>query len=157
MASDRKFETTGTLSPDGESVLLDHPKLYARLTKDIRGEKLIVTFQKYRSKRSDAQNRYIHGVVVPTVRAWFKETQGEEPGHDFVYSWLRTSLLEQEPIIKEMFGVQVISLGGKRFSQMNTKEFAEAINLIVDKMAERDCFIPLPRGDNFVHDHVEDN
>jgi hypothetical protein len=157
MSSDRKFETTGTLTENGQGILLDHPKLYARLTKNLIGEKLIVTFQKYRSKRSDAQNRYIHGVVVPTVRAWFKETQGEEPGHNFVYSWLRTSLLGNEPEIKEIFGVQVISLGGKRFSEMNTKEFAEAINRIVDLMAERDCHIQLPRGDNFIHEHVTDN
>ena len=157
MSSDRKFETTGTLTDDGQGILLDHPKLYARLTRNIRGEKLIVTFQKYRAKRSEAQNRYIHGVIVPTVRAWFKETQGEDPGHNFVYSWLRTSLLDKKPEIKEMFGIQVISLGGKRFSEMNTLEFTEATNTIIDKMAEKDCHIPVPVKDNFLHDHIKDD
>lgn len=155
--ADREFDVTGELTEDLLYIKIDHAPAYRRLFSALLGHTLRVRFVIFRAKRSDAQNRYIHGVVVPVVRVWLKEMEGVTYTHDEVYTWLRVSLLGQTPEIKEIAGQQVIVMTGKRFSQQNTKEFAESVELIVAKMAEKGCVIPLPRENNFISDFLQDD
>lgn len=140
---DDEVEVNGTVAMTGE-IKLDHPKVMRTALSRFVGKRLMITIKQYKYIRTDAQNRYIHGVVVPVVRRWFLETSGENLTKDEVYMWLRTSLLGHKPTITEVNGESLIKIGGKRFSQMTTEEFAEAIDAIVDRMAERGCQIPLP-------------
>lgn len=153
---EREYDVLGELSEDCTSIRLLHGKGFARVLSFMVGKQLRVRFQIFRALRSDAQNRYIHGVVVPTVQYWHKHSQGEEKSHDEVYTWLRTGLLGHKVVISEMLGQQVLTLEGKRFSKMTTKEFAEAIDVIVKEMAERDCIIMLPKENNFIHEFLKD-
>ena len=105
-------------------------------------------------KRSDAQNRYMWGVVVPTVRAFLLETEGVKYSPDEVYLWLRVKLLGQSPVIKVVSGIEVVMMEGKRFSEMNTKEFADATDTILKAMAEIGCVIPEPNQHNFLHEFI---
>lgn len=157
MASiDKEFEIVGTLSEDCTTIEITHHKMLRRLISGLRGEKLRVRFSKLRLKRSDAQNRYIHGVVVPHVRIFFLDTEGIQYTHDEAYVWLRTGLLGQKPEIKEVGGVQVIVMTGKRFSKMTTKEFEEAMEIIRQEMAVRGCVIPEPRQHNFLEEFLDE-
>jgi len=114
----------------------------------------LVKFTVHRKIRSLAQNRYIWGVVVPTVRAWYKESQGEVKTKDQVYTWLRVGIVGHKPVITEMLGTQVVTFEGKRFSKMNTLEFTEAIEEIIMKLAEMGCEIPKPREENLLNQFV---
>lgn len=178
--SERKFEHKGRLAlVTGELVYLkkdengkefkdkveveDFPvltitggKVLWRIFQIVYAESLEIVFKVFRNQRSGAQNRWIWGVAVPTVRAWMLETQGEKYTPDEVYAWLRISVLGYKPVIKDIGGEEVVTMTGKRFSAMNTKEFSEAMQLIVDVMAERDCLIPLPRESNFIHEFIKD-
>lgn len=153
---EREFDVTGELSEDGYSLIIHHAQAMRRLWNGFGGKVLRIRFAIFRQKRSDAQNRYIHGVVVPTVKAWYRETQGETKTNDEIYVWLRVGLLGQKPVITEMLGSQVITMTGKRFSKQNTKEFTESIETIISLMAEKGCVIPLPREHNFIGDFLED-
>ena len=44
-----------------------------RIFRSVQGKSLEVVFKVFRAQRSVAQNRWIWGVAVPTVRAWFKD------------------------------------------------------------------------------------
>lgn len=155
MSKDQKYTTSGELTDDCQFIKLDHYSALRRVTQRLLGQKLEVSFTVLRFKRSDAQNRYIWGVIVPCVQAWHLETFGEAKTKDEIYTWLRIGLLGHTPVLTEVMGVQVISMTGKRFSKMNTKEFAEATDLILKKMAEKHCIIPEPRQNNFLSDIVE--
>jgi len=150
------YEVTGTLSEDCKSLQLDHAVAMKRVIMWLKGEKLEIKFSKLRNRRSDKQNRYIWGVVVVVIQAWFKESQGEDLTKDQVYTWLRVGLLGHKPVIKEILGEEVIVMEGKHFSAMNTKKFALAIDSIIKQMDEKGCFIPLPKDGNFITDYVKD-
>lgn len=117
-----------------------------------------VTIRIHRRQRSLAQNRWMHGVCVPTVMGWLKDTQGEKYTHDEVYVFLNTVVLGKKPIVKEVAGEEVIIMTGKRFSQMTTLQFSEAVDEIVRYFADRGLDIPLPKDgtNNLLNDYLRD-
>lgn len=153
-------EITGCLQINNETVevrnlpvfCVEGVKSYSDALNIHRDKKLLLEVSKLSRRRSDAQNRYIWGVVVPCTRAWLKETTGEKYTPDFVYSWLRSSILGAKPEVKTVAGEEVIVMTSKRFSKMTTVEFSEAIELILDTLAERGCIIPEPKANNFLSD-----
>lgn len=157
MSADKEFDIVGTLSDDCSCLEITHHVMLKRIIGGLRGEKLRIRFSKLKMKRSDAQNRYMWGVVVPCVRAWLLETQGVKYTPDEVYTWLRVGLLGYKPEVKEIAGQECIVMTGKRFSEMNTAEFAEATDSILTQMAEKGCVIPEPKQHNFLHEFVEPN
>lgn len=154
---DRVFELSGELTDSCDGIMFDVSRHLWRVLGPLKGKKLLVKFGVLRHKRSDAQNRYIWGVMVPTVQAWFKETTGEVKSKDEVYTWFRVGLLGDKPVITEVMGCEVITMSGKRFSQMNTKEFGEAVDMILQLMAEKGCVIPEPRQFNFITEFLTDD
>jgi len=157
MAKDHEYEILGQISDDLSHFTFSNWKAFAKIFKDFKGKDLLLKVSIHRKNRSNRQNRYIWGVVVPTVQAWFKETAGESYEREEIYTWLRTNLIDQKVEIREVDGVEVPVIPGKRFSQMNTKEFAEAIDEIIKKMDSRGCYIPLPKGENTLTEHIEDD
>lgn len=120
-----------------------------------KDKSLEISVKVARRSRSAAQNRYMWGVIVPTVGRWFRDTQGEKYTPDEIYLWVRMSLLEQRPVLKTILGQEIIVMEHKRFSEMTTAEFAEAVDIIVKKMAERDCVIELPRDQNYIQEFIK--
>ena len=114
------------------------------------GVDIEVTIRKHRRNRTNRQNRYIHGVIVPTVSAWVKNTQGTKISHDECYYMLR-QVVGDSLHITTIAGMQVISLGGKRFSAMNTLEFSDAIEKIKGFYSPKGCDIPDPVGENYLN------
>ncbi len=155
--ADRTFEVTGTLADDGITIVFDHANMLKKLLKNtFAGKKIAIKLEVHKANRSAAQNRWIWGVCVPCVRAWIKETQGEVRDKDEVYLWLRMKFIGDKPEIKTVMGEEVIVMAGKRFSQMNTKEFAEAMESIVNQLAELGCNVPLPTDGNYLTDFIKD-
>lgn len=156
MSSDKEWEFTGELKED-MSLAITGASSLKRILWNLVGQKLIIKITIFRSKRSDKQNRYFWGVVVVTVRAWLLETEGRKYTKDEVYVWLNQEVLGNKPTITTILGTDVITMSGKRFSQMNTKEFEEAAESIRQTMAQRGCNIPEPHQENFITDFIEDN
>lgn len=154
------YEVMATLTDDCQFVAITHFRMLRRALQKFIGQDLIITIQILKSKRSDKQNRYMWGVVVPYVRHWLYETKGEKYSREQTYIWLRVKLLQEEPIITEIDGVEVVTMTGKRFSAMNTAEFAEAVDTIRDKMLHRGLDIPEPsqgrHKHNLIHEFLED-
>ena len=154
-----EFTLLGTMDENFNISFMDSHKL-ARILKRYRDtdKPLEVTVSIHRRQRSLAQNRWIHGICVPTVRGWLKDTQGEKYTHDEVYYYLNAAVIGRVPEVRDIAGEEVIILEGKRFSQMNTKEFSEAVDRIVLYFAERGLEIPLPRPktNNLISDYLDD-
>jgi hypothetical protein len=154
------YEMIGQLTEDCQYVYLEHWKMFRRLLTKWVGKDVIITIKELQYKRSEAQNRLIHGLITPYVMRWYYETHGERKTHDEIYTWLRIAILEQRPRITEVAGEQVVTMTGKRFSKMTKKEFAEAVDLIMQRMAERGCYIPEPhkhdKANHFPHEYLKD-
>ena len=119
----------------------------AGLTRD--GVEVEVTVRRHTKRRTAAQNRYIHGVIVPVVQHWLRESQGEVRNHDACYGLLR-QVVGDEYAIVNVNGKMVISLTGKSFSSMTTIEFGEAVEKIKLYFAPKGCVIPDPTQHNFI-------
>lgn len=113
----------------------------------------------FRYKRSKAQNNWLWGVAVCTILAWHKETTGEKLTKETIYVYLNVNVLGNSPEIKEILGQEVIVMTGKRFSQMTTKEFCDAVEIIISTYDKLGCHIPLPKEktNNLLNDFIEDN
>ena len=149
----------GTMGDDFSISLMDAHRMGRILIPFAETDKpLEITISIHRRQRSLAQNRYIWGVVVPTVMGWLLDTQGEKFTADEVYYYIN-SILRRKPVFKEMAGEEVIIMEGKRFSQMTTKEFAEAVDEIVAYFDERGLEIKLPKKgtNNLLSDFLNDD
>lgn len=157
--SNEEYTVTGYLSPDCKSLEIDHSDSLARIFRVLKGIQLEISFKKFYRKRSLAQNRWMWGVCVPTVQQWLYETKGENHDKEAIYTFLRVRVVGDEPRIEEFMGEEVIYLTGKRFSQMNTVEFSDAVEKIVNYFANRGLEIPLPKPktNNLITDYVDED
>lgn len=149
----------GTMGEDYTVSLMESQKLGRLLKKYVETEKpLEITISIHRRQRSLAQNRWIWGICVPTVQGWLKDTQGIKYTRDEVYYYLNSAVLRRKTEIKEMAGEEVIILEGKRFSQMTTLEFSEAVDEISAYFADRGLEIPMPKAgsNNLVSNYLND-
>lgn len=121
--------------------------------KNMEGSKFLASLFKTYRKRTDRQNRYIWGVMVPCVRNWIKETEGEVKTDEEVYYFLR-SLVGDKLQISNIGGFTVPTLSGKRFSQMSTAEFSSAIEKIYRHFSQQGLTIPPPTGECLLSDYV---
>jgi len=149
---------TGKFSEDCKSIVIDYADSIVRLLYPHKDTQLEIQIKKFYKNRTSAQNRYCHGVMIPTVQAWQKETTGEHSSHDGLYAFFRTHIIGDEVIMEEIDGVDTMVLTGKRFSQCNTVEFAERVDKIIYYYAEKGCVIlpPDPKSNNLITDFMKD-
>ncbi len=88
------------------------------------------------------------GVLVPYVREFVKENTGSAPSKEAIYAFLRIKIVGQEVVIEEVDGFDIPVIVGKRFSHMNTVEFAEAVDKIIAYYADQGLEIPVPQDEN---------
>lgn len=153
------YEVVATLDEDCSALQLTHFRMLRRALKKFVGKELILTINILKYKRSDAQNRYMWGVVVKYVKHWLKETKGETYTSNQVYTWLRIVLLAEEPVVTIIAGREIIEMTGKRFSAMSTAEFAIAVDTIREKMLAKGLDIPEPqkgKKHNMIHEFLID-
>jgi len=153
---DPEFTVTGKLNDDLTALIIDNGPGIKRLLFYLKDDILEITFKKFRRQRSLAQNSWLWGVCIPTVRAWMKETTGECPSAEAMYAFFRISIVGHEVIIETINGKDIPVVTGKRFSQMNTVEFSESVEKIIRYYAELGLEIPLPvpKTNNYITDHV---
>lgn len=158
MTMSKKDEITvlARFSPDLSSLVIANANKLGRVFRPLMDDDLEITIKKFYRQRSAAQNRWMWGVCIPSVIGFFKETQGESPSKDAIYAWLRTHVLGQELVLEEVQGVEVPIMKSKKFSQMTTVEFSDAVDVIVQYFDELDHEIPLPKEgtNNLITDYL---
>lgn len=102
------------------------------------GKRLKVVVQEAKKRRSDEQNRYLWGVVYPTILH-----SGQLDG------WTAEDL--HEYFLGEVFGWETVSGFGRkrmrpirRSSGLSTTDFADYIARIQQRMAELGVYVPDP-------------
>lgn len=156
MSINREFNLTGTLT--GEFTLqLDFSESEGmrRILMPLIDKKLEITFKELEYKRSDAQNRYYWGVVIPTIRAFLRETEGVPYTKNQVHFFNLYNVQEVKPEIVTICGKDTIVMEAKKSSEMTTKEFKEFVECLQAYWGERECYIPDPVKFNFITDFIQ--
>lgn len=106
------------------------------------GTKLDITIRKHRSKRTDDQNRYYWGVVIPILADYF--------GHDNPEDLHSELKLKFNPVASKLDPNIII---GGTTTEMTTVEFFSAETSYVERICrwaamEYSIFIPPPKKNN---------
>lgn len=149
---------SGKFSEDCKSIVIDYADSILRLLYPHKDTQLEITIKKFHKDRTAAQNRYCWGVMIPTVRAWQKETTGECNSKEAIYAFFRVNIIGDEPVIETVDGVDVITLTGKRFSHCTTVEFAERVDKVIFYYAEKglEIMLPDPKSNCLTTDFMKD-
>ena len=120
----------------------ERPAALARITRLVQGldlkKRWLVTVAEHRPRRSDPQNRYLWGVVYPTIlKAGTLEGWTADDIHDY--------------LLGEHFGWETVEGFGKkrlrplrRSSKLNKQEFSDFVAFIQRRMAEHGIYVPDP-------------
>lgn len=102
------------------------------------GKRIKVTVEEAKKRRSDEQNKYLWGVVYPTILQ-----SGQLDG------WTAEDV--HEYLLGEIYGWETLAGFGRkrlrpirRSSRMNTVEFAEYVAQIQQRMAALGIYVPDP-------------
>ena len=147
---------TGKFSEDCRTLEIDNVDSIRRILYLHKDTPLEINIKKFHRNRTVAQNAWMWGVCIVTIRAWMLETTGETPSKEAIYAFLRIKVIGHEVVIEEVSGVEIPVVSGKRFSQMTTIEFSEAVDKIIAYYAELGCEIklPIPKSNNYFTDYV---
>lgn len=124
---------------------------------DFEAVRMQVTLGKLIRSRNEKQNRYYWGVMIPTIRAHHKGETGENITPDELHTYHLNVVMGEKPEVKTILGEEVISFNVKRTSDMDTVEFTNYVDTLIKYWAERGCVIPVPKGENMITDHLNDN
>jgi len=149
-----EFELTGKLSEDCTAVNFSFGSSLFRLLSHLRNKELLIYLKPLTYKRTLAQNRWYWGVAIPTIRAWHKDLQGEDPGADAIHAYNLKNICKLEPLFKEVLGEEVLYFDFKSTSKMNTKEFNLFKENLQKYWAEKDCIILDPRNNSLTEDYL---
>lgn len=154
--SHREYELTGTLTSEYQLTIdFLHLQGMKNLLRGFIDKELVIKVKERIRKRSEAQNRYYWGILIPTVRAFLKETEGKTYTEDQLHTYHLMKVIGAKPVITEILGLEVVSFEVKRSSKMSTKEFGEFVDILQAYWAERDLVVSDPKGDNFISDHLK--
>ena len=140
----------------GLSIKLRFGKVLKRVLEKLIGKDLEVNFRLFKYRRTEAQNRWLWGVAYVTIAAWYKETQGETVSKEAIHAHTLQEILDYKIEVEEFMGREVLVVKGKSTSQLSTKEFSDLVDKLVAYWAYYDCYIQLPKENNFLSDFVKD-
>lgn len=113
----------------------------ARLLRLAEGKRVKITLQQVKKRRSNRQNAYYWGVVVPAVLEMFLEAGNsitEEGVHDFLKAYVGKLVKH----VKQPNGSIAVVLGST--ADLRTLEFEDYLEKCRAWAAEMGCVIPLP-------------
>lgn len=109
------------------------------------GKEIVIKIEKAKKKRSNNQNRYYHGVVIPIVKNCLKES-GNLLSNDNTHELLRLKFLKVTILAKEETGEYVERI--KSTTELSTSQFMDYIAEIREWILDFfNVDIPLPTDD----------
>jgi hypothetical protein len=110
----------------------DFPKTVKEYLLSLAGAEVDVQIGKHYKKRTEQENRYYYGVIIPIVA----EEIGEED-KDIVHSWLQIAVDHKKTI-----GGHDVPLGTSELSTVEFEDYASRARMFASKFLN--VYIPLP-------------
>lgn len=151
----------GKFTDDGKFIEIDESFVHLRMFKPYMFKELEVEVSIYKKKRTDAQNRYFHGVCCVRIIAFEKrngatwlENLTSKEAMETIKAHIYSNVLKQRITMRVVQGKEVMVQTGKRMSEMNVEEFTNAVEEIRSQYAEIGCDIPDPIANGFMADYI---
>jgi len=112
----------------------------------LNGQKITITLEPYKKKRSGAQNRYYWSVVIGTVRQFIND-YGNDFSPDDVHEYLMEHVGGYTQIVPMMYkgkATDKMLTRRKSSTKLTTKEWDEYMQKIYVWASERNIYIPEP-------------
>lgn len=122
----------------------DTRKEIAHLLSTLPGKRVRIGVQIYRRQRSDKQNAYYHGVVIPILTRRMRDL-GNDVNELDVHEYCKVRFFSSTKIINTPKGPETVKVAST--TEFNTEEFAERMEIIRAFGAEIGAEIPLPGED----------
>jgi hypothetical protein len=117
-------------------------ELLSDVIKSLEGKDIIITIEKRRKKRSNHQNAYYFGLVIPMMKQGFYNSLGEHVGTDEIHTFLKNRFLFKE-IVNEN-NAEIIKMP-QSTTELTTIQFEEYLDKIREfSMEFLGINIPLP-------------
>jgi hypothetical protein len=116
--------------------------LISDVINSLEGKDIIITIEKKRKKRSNPQNAYYFGFVIPMMKQGFYNSLGEHVGTDEIHTFLKNRFLFKE-IVNEN-NAEIIKMP-QSTTELTTIQFEEYLDKIREFGLEfLNITIPLP-------------
>lgn len=97
------------------------------------GLDVTITIEKAKKKRSDQQNRYYHGVIIPLIQDAINTQTGDYWEREMIHNFLREKFLKSDWHI----GNGVLETRTKSTTELSTTEFCEYADSCVEWAREQ--------------------
>ena len=116
--------------------------LISEVIKSLEGKDIVITIEKKRKKRSNPQNSFYHGIVIPILKQGFYNSLGEHVSADEIHTFLKNRFLFKE-IVNEQ-NAEIIKMP-QSTTELTTIQFEEYLDKIREFATEfLSIQIPLP-------------
>jgi len=134
------IELTGTVS-DG-TLKLHNRKLFDTLLCQFNGKDVIIKIQKQKKIRSNYQNRYYFGVVIPIIQQGLFDVQAEWLSVDDVHAFLKQNFNYKELVNKRTGEVVAVAKTTADLATIEFEEYLDRCRAFADEFLN--IIIPMP-------------
>ena len=134
------IELTGTVS-DG-TLKLHNRKLFDTLLCQFNGKDVIIKIQKQKKIRSNYQNRYYFGVVIPIIQQGLFDVQGEWLSVDEIHAFLKQNFNFKELVNKRTGEVVAVAKTTADLATIEFEEYLDRCRAFADEFLN--IIIPMP-------------
>lgn len=134
------IELTGTVS-DGV-LRLHNRKLFDTLLCQFNGKDVIIKIQKQKKIRSNYQNRYYFGVVIPIIQQGLFDVQGEWLSVDEIHAFLKQNFNFKELVSGNTGEVVKVAKTTTDLATIEFEEYLDKCRVFADEFLN--IIIPMP-------------
>jgi hypothetical protein len=134
------IELTGTVS-DG-TLKLHNRKLFDTLLCQFNGKDVIIKIQKQKKIRSNYQNRYYFGVVIPIIQQGLFDVQAEWLSVDEIHAFLKQNFNYKELVNKRTGEVVAVAKTTADLATIEFEEYLDRCRAFADEFLN--IIIPMP-------------
>ena len=102
-------------------------ELLSDVIKSLEGKDIIITIEKKRKKRSNPQNAYYWGIVLPMMQTGFYNNLGEHVGIQEAHEFLKGRFLFREVVNQELGEVIKLSKSTTELSTIEWETYMDQI------------------------------
>lgn len=125
--------------------LTKHTETIAEAIKMHEGKDIKVTIERHRKNRSNPQNRYYWGVIVPLIVQGLRDTQGEIYSNEEVHEFLKANFNYNELVDESTGEVLKIAKSTTENDTFNQEEYHEKVRIFAFEFLN--VSIPLPNDE----------
>jgi hypothetical protein len=117
-------------------------ELLSDVIKSFEGKDIIITIEKKKRKRSNPQNSYYFGVVIPMMKQGFYNSLGEHVGTDEIHTFLKNRFLFKDIVNENNAEIIKMPQSTTELSTIEWEEYMDSIRAFATEFLS--IQIPLP-------------